>query len=99
MPRGQALLDVVPLEIGHVEKLLRFPGKLGKYRLQVEREQPEYLQSRGTYRVQLFFTASLLGKFPWLLLVYVLVGRIGESHDFPKRPAELTRVVGLSNPL
>ena len=80
-PAGKSVCASLHCRGGDVEEGFHVCSQLGQHRLEVEGEQAEQVEADAASFMQLGFHAFLLGQFPRLVVVHILVGEIGQAHD------------------
>ena len=79
---GERFGHVLPAQRCDVEKVLRGLGQLRQHRFQIGHQHPEQVEPGAAHGLHLGLAAGFLDQHPGLVLVDVLVGAIGQSHDF-----------------
>ena len=97
MPGGEQTIGVGPGQRGDVEELLALRRDAGQDGLEQHGEQAEQVERIAARRMQFALPPFLLGKFPGLDAVDVLVGGVGEQHDLAHRLGEFARLVVLGD--
>jgi len=82
----------VPAQFG-VQELFGPYRHVRQYRLQVEHQQAEQIDTQGTDFPYLGGSVRLLDQLPGLARGDVFVGGVGQGHDLAHGPAELPRLI------
>ena len=90
MAGGQRSACVAPDKRRDIEEAFNLGNQCRQHRFEQDSELAEEVERVGAGGVQVRLAAFLLGQFPRFYAINVLVGEIGQRHDFTDRLAKFT---------
>ena len=93
----QRRIQIGPAQRRDLQELFDLGGHAGQHRLESNHQRPEQVQAHAAHGLNLRLGTGLFGQRPGFLFVNVLIGAVGQRHDFAHGPAKLPSFVSFGD--